>query len=157
CNKCSEHSDNKDISQIFIKDINEKKGKYDPETAASIEVLISGLRNTDENPETDALYRDKFAEIFTFFRDSPYSMAVVLNGESKKSGIQQIIEKLALGYLPTYAFGDGNNDIGMFEAVDIAIAMENASDYVKGQADFVTKSNVNGGIRFGLQQFNLIN
>lgn len=110
-----------------------------------------------ENPETDTLYRKKFAEIFTFFRDSPYSMAVVLNGASKKTGIQQIIEKLALNNLPTYAFGDGNNDIGMFDVVDTAIAMENASDYVKGQADFVTKSNVNGGIRFGLEQFNLIN
>ena len=45
----------------------------------------------------------------------------------------------------------------MFEAVHMAIARENASDYVKSQADFVTKSNLNGGIRFGLEQFNLIN
>lgn len=47
CDKCSEHSENNDISRMFIQDINEQKGKNDPETAASIDVLISGLKSTD--------------------------------------------------------------------------------------------------------------
>lgn len=152
----------KEYAAGYVNDSMEKLYRLDhapmPQISSSFykENEIYMLYLFSEEIEMDKLYQEKFAEIFTFFRDSPYSMAVVLKGQSKKAGIQQIIEKLDLNHLPTYAFGDGNNDIGMFEAVHTAIAMENASDYVKSQADFVTKSNLNGGIRFGLQQFNLI-
>lgn len=110
-----------------------------------------------EDEEMDRMYREKFAETFTFFRDSPYSMAVVLHGQSKKAGIQEIIKTLNLVNIPTYGFGDGNNDLGMFEAVDTAIAMENASAKVKKHADYITKSHLDGGIRFGLNHFELLN
>ncbi|MBO0439271.1 RNA-guided endonuclease TnpB family protein [Candidatus Enterococcus ikei] len=49
CGKCSEHSDNKSVSQIFIQDIDEKKGIQDPETAASIQVLVQGLKESVAN------------------------------------------------------------------------------------------------------------
>lgn len=109
-----------------------------------------------EQPEKDALYREAFTERLTFFRDSSYSMAVVLKGQSKKAGIYQVIESLKLSHVPTYAFGDGENDLGMFEAVQTAIAMDNASTYVKSQADFITKSHVDNGIQFGLTHFGLL-
>lgn len=110
-----------------------------------------------EEEGKDSLYQQEFTDTFTFFRDSPYSLAVVLNGQSKKSGIQQVIKGLGLSHVSTYAFGDGNNDLGMFEAVHTAIAMANASDYVKRHADFVTKSHMDDGICFGLKHFGLLN
>jgi Cof subfamily protein (haloacid dehalogenase superfamily) len=109
-----------------------------------------------EEEAKDALYQEIFADTLTFYRDSPYSLAVVLKGQSKKAGIQQIIHHLGLAHLPTYAFGDGNNDLGMFEAVRTSIAMGNASENVKKYADFVTKSHVEDGIRFGLNHFKLL-
>ncbi|MGM0219684.1 Cof-type HAD-IIB family hydrolase [Enterococcus sp. AZ126] len=109
-----------------------------------------------EDEETDRFYQAEFGDTFTFFRDSPYSLAVVLKGQSKKAGIQQIVEHLKLNELPTYAFGDGNNDLGMFEAVQTAIAMDNASEHVKSHADFVTKSHMDDGICFGLNYFGLL-
>jgi Cof subfamily protein (haloacid dehalogenase superfamily) len=109
-----------------------------------------------EDKEKDAIYQEKFANTLTFFRDSPYSLAVVLKGQSKKTGIQQVINTLQLEGIPSYAFGDGNNDLGMFEAVQTAIAMENASVNVKQQADFITKSHVDGGICWGLYHFGLL-
>lgn len=118
------------------------------------EIYMLYLFSEDEGK--DSSYREKFSDSFTFFRDSPYSMAVVLNGQSKKAGIQEIIKALDLSHVPTYAFGDGNNDLGMFEAVDTAIAMENASEHVKSYADYSTKSHMNGGIRLGLKHFGLL-
>lgn len=44
CQKCSEHSDNSQVSKVFFHEINEKKGRPDPETAASIHVLTQGLK-----------------------------------------------------------------------------------------------------------------
>lgn len=43
CNECSEHSENKKQSKIFLEDIDKQKGASDPETAASIHVLNKGL------------------------------------------------------------------------------------------------------------------
>ncbi|WP_086314120.1 hypothetical protein A5821_001703 [Enterococcus sp. 7F3_DIV0205] len=109
-----------------------------------------------EEEDKDRLYRERFSEIFTFFRDSPYSMAVVLKKRSKQAGIKEVVKALGSVNVPTYAFGDGNNDIGMFEAVDSAIAMDNASGHVKSHADYITKSHLEDGIRFGLKHFGLL-
>ncbi len=44
-----------------------------------------------------------------------------------------------------YAFGDGHNDIEMFEAVDVAVAMDNASERVKTFAnEFTTSADADG-------------
>ncbi|MEI5991149.1 hypothetical protein A5881_002682 [Enterococcus termitis] len=118
------------------------------------EIYMLYLFSEDESK--DPLYITEFSDKLTFFRDSPYSLAIVLNGQSKKAGIQEVIKALDLVGLPTYAFGDGNNDLGMFEAVETAIAMDNAGDHVKSQADFITKSHMDDGIRFALKHFELI-
>jgi putative transposase len=44
CGECSEHSENNAQSRIFTKDINEHQGAKDPETAASIQILVQGLQ-----------------------------------------------------------------------------------------------------------------
>lgn len=92
----------------------------------------------------------KCSDKLTFFRNSPYSLAIALSGQSKKAGIEEVVKALALAELPTYAFDDGHNDLGMFEAVETAVAMENAGDHMKSQANFITKSYMDDGIRFGL-------
>ncbi|GGC94008.1 Cof-type HAD-IIB family hydrolase [Enterococcus wangshanyuanii] len=118
------------------------------------EIYMGYLFSEDETK--DQLYQTEFSDSLTFYRDSPYSLAVVIKGQSKKTGIQEVINSLDLAHVPTYAFGDGNNDLGMFEAVQTAIAMDNASEYVKHHADFITKSHMDDGIRFGLEHFGLL-
>ena len=49
------------------------------------------------------------------------------------------------------AFGDGQNDLSMFKSVGYAIAMENASDEVKKYANFITKSNIEDGVAYALE------
>ncbi|MBC1434818.1 HAD hydrolase family protein [Listeria rocourtiae] len=44
-------------------------------------------------------------------------------GDSKTQGIAKLLEVMDFEDVPTYAFGDGMNDLEMFEAVDYAIAM----------------------------------
>ena len=75
---------------------------------------------------------------------------------SKATGIKTLIEKANLKGIPTYAFGDGNNDIPMLDYVDHPIVMGNGLDNVKEHAEFVTTDNTNHGIVKGLKHFNLI-
>lgn len=49
----------------------------------------------------------------------------------KGNGIRKILEYYGIDKEDAIAFGDGNNDIEMFEAVGTAVAMENASDRLK--------------------------
>ena len=52
----------------------------------------------------------------------------------KGNGIRKILEYYGIDKEEAIAFGDGNNDVEMFEAVGTAVAMENASDKLKGVA-----------------------
>lgn len=44
------------------------------------------------------------------------------------------------------AFGDGNNDIEMLQAVETGVAMGNASEDLKAVADFICKDVTEDGI-----------
>lgn len=69
---------------------------------------------------------DYFPERFPYFqfvRNTPFSNDVVPKGDSKTQGIAKLLEVMDFEDVPTYAFGDGMNDLEMFEAVDHAIAM----------------------------------
>ena len=53
----------------------------------------------------------------------------------KGTGIRKILEHYHFDKEEAMAFGDGNNDIEMLEAVGTGVAMENASDRLKAIAD----------------------
>lgn len=108
------------------------------------------------NKDLDDVYISKFGDRLTFFRNSPFSIDIVDHNASKATGIKTLIEKANLKGIPTYAFGDGNNDIPMLDYVDHPIVMGNGLDNVKEHAEFVTTDNTNHGIVKGLKHFNLI-
>ena len=51
------------------------------------------------------------------------------------------------------AFGDHELDIPLLEAAGIGIAMENAIPELKEKADYVTKTNNEGGIAYALENY----
>lgn len=55
----------------------------------------------------------------------------------KGTAVRKILEYYGLHKAESMAFGDGNNDIEMLEAVGTGVAMENASDDLKAVADDV--------------------
>ncbi|MEC6748959.1 Cof-type HAD-IIB family hydrolase [Marinilactibacillus sp. XAAS-LB27] len=103
----------------------------------------------------DDIFHKNFPEL-SFYRNSPYSIDTILKENSKAIGIQKLVEKLGLEGVPTYAFGDGPNDIEMLEVADHSVAMGNGTEEVKALADYVAKKNTDGGIVDGLKYFNLI-
>lgn len=100
-------------------------------------------------------YQTAFPEL-TFYQNTPFSIDVVKNGTSKGTGVKTLLERMDLQGIPTYAFGDGNNDFALLEACDHKIAMGNAVDSLKEIADFVTYSHTEGGIRHALEHYGLL-
>ncbi|WP_294613471.1 Cof-type HAD-IIB family hydrolase [uncultured Gilliamella sp.] len=105
--------------------------------------------------EGESGYRDVFPEL-TFIRNTPYCVDVFNHGGSKGYGITQLLQGKGFTNVPTYAFGDGMNDFEMFQLVDHPIAMANAVDKLKEQAEFITDTNNNDGIAKALHKFGLI-
>ena len=81
---------------------------------------------------------------------------ITLKGSNKAVGIRKILENFPNQKIVTYGFGDGHNDLEMFDEVEVAIAMGNAVDAVKAKAHFVTKAVLEDGLAFALKHLNLI-
>ncbi|AIS60606.1 haloacid dehalogenase [Listeria ivanovii subsp. londoniensis] len=103
----------------------------------------------------DEYFPERFKEL-QFVRNTPYSNDVLRKGGSKAVGIAKLLEITGYQDVPTYAFGDGMNDLEMFGTVNYSVAMENAVPLLKEKATFITKDNNNDGIKLGLEEFDLI-
>ena len=71
----------------------------------------------------------------------------------KSKGIEYISKLENLNKNELAAFGDGQNDIPMFETVGYSVVMDNATDDVKKYADYVTKSNNEDGVAYAIKNF----
>lgn len=78
----------------------------------------------------------------------------IINKESSKAvGIAKICSYFGIPKEETLALGDGENDIEMLKYCGIGVAMGNANDYVKSQADYVTSSVDDEGILHAIEHF----
>ena len=78
---------------------------------------------------------------------------VIASGNSKATGIDAVIQHLGIRLEETMAFGDGGNDIEMLQHVALGVAMGNANEYVKSQADYVTDSVDQDGVAKAIRKF----
>lgn len=90
---------------------------------------------------------------FSMMGNPPYSFELYAKNTSKATGILKVLEKLAIPVEDSYAFGDGKNDIEMFQTVGHSIAMDNASDEVKRHAKTVCQSVDNNGVALQLKEW----
>lgn len=81
---------------------------------------------------------------------------VIAPGGGKDYGMDAILAHFGIGLSETMAFGDGENDLTMLRHAHIGVAMGNANDKVKSQADYVTGSVDEDGIVTALEHFGLL-
>ena len=74
-------------------------------------------------------------------------------GINKGRGLPILKKTLAIPKEQIIAIGDNENDVEMFKEAGISVAMENAKDPVKQQADFVAADNDHDGAAEFLEQF----
>jgi Cof subfamily protein (haloacid dehalogenase superfamily) len=77
-------------------------------------------------------------------------------GADKGEGLLAMAKHLGLNPDHTMAFGDGGNDSTMVRKAGVGIAMGNAIDELKAEADYITTSVDDEGVRKALQHFGLI-
>lgn len=96
------------------------------------------IRNAVE--ETEGLDCAFYVDTYT----GKWYLEVFSSAASKANGIRKLRE--LYGFDRVVAFGDNLNDLPMFEQADVSIAVANARDEVKAEADIVIGSNDRDGV-----------
>ncbi len=91
-----------------------------------------------------------------FNRWYPTFVDITAKGNTKAHGIEVVMDHLGLSAESSVAFGDGGNDVPMLCKAAIGVAMGNASDTVKSNADYVTTSVDDNGIANALKALHII-
>ncbi len=104
--------------------------------------IIFGSESDEEIIEIkETLNRHPLADKFDFIRSERTLYEILPKGICKGTSVIKICEHLNIDMAKTIALGDYNNDISMFNAAKIGIAVSNACDEAMKAADFVTVSN----------------
>ena len=82
----------------------------------------------------------------------PYVMDIMPKGISKAKAMEELCKYLGIEIAQTVVFGDGLNDIEMFNVGGYKVAMGNAADQIKELADVVTKTNNEAGVAYELNK-----
>ncbi len=107
---------------------------------------------------------EKLSQLATALKQLDYQdISVKLSGQTylevtskqaqKSSGIAFIKDYYHLETATTAAFGDGENDLPMFESVGTAIVMANAMPEIQRVGQWVTKSNAEDGVAHALKTY----
>lgn len=90
-------------------------------------------------------------EELSVVQTAAFYLEVIPRQINKGQGIRSICGVLGIPTQDVIAFGDAENDIPMLREAGIGVAMGNAADAVKAEADYVTQSNNEDGIAAALE------
>ncbi|MGJ7913232.1 Cof-type HAD-IIB family hydrolase [Neobacillus sp. LXY-1] len=84
---------------------------------------------------------------------SPFNLEVTHINGNKGNGLKIMARHFGIPLANTIAIGDERNDIPMFHAAGLSIAMGNAEDEVKEHSDIVTLTNDEHGVAYAFEKY----
>ncbi|MFT8469989.1 Cof-type HAD-IIB family hydrolase [Oenococcus sp.] len=124
-----------------------------PEQIEFIKPMINGSK--DELDRIIKLVPTEISRNFNVVRGAWYNLEFMSKKASKGNALHMLSHHLGIENTQTMAIGDQQNDLSMFSQAHYAIAMGNADDAIKNQADFTTKSNDEAGVALAIRKFAL--
>lgn len=97
--------------------------------------------------------RDMLAPELNVFRSEPYFIEVTMNGVDKAETIDYLLKMIGIPRENSICCGDGFNDATMVKYGGIGVAMGNAQQIVKDNADYITASCDEDGIVEVIKKF----
>lgn len=84
-------------------------------------------------------------------KSAKHNIEVMPEKVNKGNGLSKICSYVGIHRVNTLVFGDGDNDMSLFEAAGVKVAMKNACAALKNKADIITESNNDDGVAKVLQ------
>lgn len=87
-----------------------------------------------------------------FHTSRPWFLEFVDREVSKGLSLAKLGEYLNIGPDETMAIGDGENDLSMIRYAGCGVVVENASEPIRKEADFITRSNEDDGVAYAIEE-----
>lgn len=87
------------------------------------------------------------------FRSEPYFIEITMQGVDKAESIDHLLKILDIPRENSICCGDGFNDLTMVKYAGVGVAMENAQQIVKDNADYITSSCDDDGVVEVIKKF----
>ena len=110
------------------------------------------LGDGDYLAEVEKKVKKRFEGRLDVYRSEPFFLEILPLNVNKASTLSKLLDYVGATRKELMAFGDGYNDITMIEYAGMGVAMGNANDIVKASADYVTRTNDDGGIAYALSE-----
>lgn len=78
---------------------------------------------------------------------------VIPKGVTKATGMQRVLDHVGIARADSIGVGDGSNDLPMIKYAGLGVAMGNAPENVKAEADVVTESCENDGVAVMIEKY----
>ncbi|HEX9061951.1 MAG TPA: Cof-type HAD-IIB family hydrolase [Clostridia bacterium] len=117
-----------------------------------IKILFSSRDKSKLKYHTHKLY-EAYEDKLNFYFSLPHFVEIVNKSANKKNALESLSKSLSIKRAEIIAIGDNFNDLDMIQYAGLGVAMGNAPDYLKEEADYVTSSNDEDGVRHVLEKF----
>ena len=111
---------------------------------------------TFEDQGDDLTLPESLASTLRMVRWHEHSSDVVPISGSKAAGVAKVVDQLGLKPENVMVFGDGLNDLELFDYAGISVAMGISHDEIKEKADYITKTLEEDGIFDALEGFGMV-
>ncbi|PTT87465.1 Cof-type HAD-IIB family hydrolase, partial [Pseudomonas sp. HMWF005] len=118
-----------------------------------IDKIVATSHNTDLLIELEARLQEKVNGMAQVSRSQPVYLDVTALEANKGSALATIAAHLGIALEHTAAIGDGGNDPAMFQCAGLSIAMGQAEEAVKRQADVITGPNTEDGVAQAIERY----
>ncbi|MFE0441502.1 Cof-type HAD-IIB family hydrolase [Aerococcus sp. NPDC058936] len=119
------------------------------------EITAPKVMITAEPGKLDAFIATLDPELFekySIMKSEPFFLEIMPKGVDKGEALAKLAESLDIDQSETMAFGDQANDLSMIKWAGCGVAMGNAIDDLKDNAQYVTESNDDEGIAKALEK-----
>lgn len=135
--------------------------QFPPIEKTSVDTILAGQIGDiyQANVFVTSDYDPVFAKVIPeclVYRWNPHAIDLQRLGCDKSIGAQTLLDRWNITPMQAIHVGDGGNDIGMFKAMGLGIAMGNAEDDVKEHASIITDRAENDGVLKALERLQLI-
>ena len=111
---------------------------------------------TFEERGDDLVLPESLASTLRMVRWHEHSSDVVPFSGFKAAGVAKVVDQLGLKPENVMVFGDGLNDLELFDYAGISVAMGVSHDKIKEKADYITKTLEEDGIFDALEGFGMV-
>ncbi|MBQ9200508.1 MAG: HAD family phosphatase [Lachnospiraceae bacterium] len=118
--------------------------------------MVKCLMTAEPNikaPRCEMELKKMFSPKLNVFRSEPYFIEITTNGVDKSTTIAKLLELVDIPRENSICCGDGFNDTTMVKYAGIGVAMGNAQQIVKDNADYITASCDEDGLVEVIEKF----